>query len=241
MRVTVVAWPQTIFSSGFDPALYPDIDYTPHDTLETPADELAEFAGRACYESWERPNPKTATNNGYVANILDHKHFSVIEHASFTLWITGVSRSLSHEVVRHRHFSYSQRSQRYVDESQFDAVIHPAIRDLQNGPVRHSILSSLESKFDQARSAYKYIYDSLVANGASKKTARGAARSVLPNAAETKLVVTGNLRAWLEFFDKRLSDGADEEIRELSIAVLNAIRPFAPNTLQEIKGWYDEG
>src|SRR5688572_24839488 len=130
MKVTVVSWPQTIFDFfDYDVNNFSDLNYIPH-PHETSADQLAEFAGRACYESWERPNPATATNHGYLSNILDHKHYSVIEHAHFTLWITGVSRGLSHELVRHRHFSYSQRSQRYVDESDFAAVLHPAIRDL---------------------------------------------------------------------------------------------------------------
>ena len=68
---------------------------------------LAEFAGRACYQSWNKPNPATATNAGYLRHILEVGHLSVLEHGTATFYLTGVSRSLTHELIRHRHFSYS--------------------------------------------------------------------------------------------------------------------------------------
>ncbi|MCW2777278.1 MAG: thyX, partial [Frankiales bacterium] len=77
---------------------------------------LAEFAGRACYQSWSKPNPSTATNAGYLRHILEVGHLSVLEHGSVTFYLSGISRSLTHELIRHRHFSYSQLSQRYVPE-----------------------------------------------------------------------------------------------------------------------------
>ena len=77
---------------------------------------LAEFAGRACYQSWSKPNPSTATNAGYLNHILEVGHLSVLEHGTVTFYFTGVSRSFTHELIRHRHFSYSQLSQRYVPE-----------------------------------------------------------------------------------------------------------------------------
>src|SRR5262245_62265627 len=78
---------------------------------------LAEFAGRACYQSWHKPNPSTATNAGYLRHILEVGHLSVLEHGSVTFYISGISRSLTHELIRHRHFSYSQLSHRYVQVS----------------------------------------------------------------------------------------------------------------------------
>mgnify|MGYP000577808351 CR=1 FL=1 len=86
---------------------------------------LPEFAGRACYQSWDKHNPETASNAGYLANIIKQKHFSVLEHSSISFYIEGVSRSLTHEFVRHRHFSYSQLSQRYVDSSDVAFVLPP--------------------------------------------------------------------------------------------------------------------
>src|ERR1700735_3131979 len=90
---------------------------------------LVEFAGRACYQSWSKPNPKTATNAGYLRHIIDVGHFSVLEHASVSFYITGISRSCTHELIRHRHFSYSQLSQRYVPEKESQVVVPPGIED----------------------------------------------------------------------------------------------------------------
>src|SRR5437660_4736493 len=87
---------------------------------------LAEFAGRACYQSWRKPNPATATNAGYIRHILEVGHLSVLEHGSVTFYLTGMSRSLTHELIRHRHFSYSQLSQRYVPERNA-AVVEPEV------------------------------------------------------------------------------------------------------------------
>ena len=78
-------------------------------------ESIIEFAGRGCYESWDRPNAATATNAGYIKHIMEVGHFSVIEHGVMSFYCRGLSRSLTHELVRHRHFSYSQLSQRYVD------------------------------------------------------------------------------------------------------------------------------
>lgn len=87
---------------------------------------LVEFAGRACYQSWSKPNPKTATNAGYIKHIIDVGHFSVLEHASVSFYITGLSRSCTHELIRHRHFSYSQLSQRYVPRRTRTSSCRPA-------------------------------------------------------------------------------------------------------------------
>src|SRR5690606_36706741 len=81
----------------------------------TYADTLAEYAGRNCYQAWERKNPKTQTNEGYLANILKQGHESVLEHASATFSVEGVSRSLTHELIRLRHLSFAELSQRYVN------------------------------------------------------------------------------------------------------------------------------
>ena len=88
---------------------------------------LAEFAGRACYQSWKKPNPVTATNAGYLRHILEVGHLSVLEHGSVSFYITGISRSLTHELIRHRHFSYSQLSQRYVPEKDSRVVLPPGV------------------------------------------------------------------------------------------------------------------
>src|SRR3954467_15992890 len=105
LRVQVIA--QTQFTPPAD---------VPWETDAEGGQALAEFAGRACYQSWDKPNPATATNEGFLRHILEVGHLSVLEHATVTLYVSGISRSVTHELIRHRHFSYSQLSQRYVPE-----------------------------------------------------------------------------------------------------------------------------
>lgn len=193
------------------------------------ADELAEFAGRACYESWDRPNMDTATNRAYLANIIRQAHFSVLEHASATFYITGVSRSLTHELIRHRHLSFSQLSQRFVDPYTDDPVVPPAVRP------EDDLVCDLENLMVDAVDLYETIYSRLSEQGYSRKEAREAARAVLPNCTETAIVVTGNMRAWRDVIAKRSAPGADAEIRELASDLLRQLREIAPNTFQDMQ------
>src|SRR5690348_13988346 len=116
LQVDVIAWTQ--FARPAD---------VPWSTDADGGEALAEFAGRACYESWHKPNPATATNAGYLRHILDVGHLSVLEHGTVTVYLRGISRSLTHELIRHRHFSYSQLSQRYVPERDA-AFVEPAVK-----------------------------------------------------------------------------------------------------------------
>lgn len=190
---------------------------------------LAEFAGRACYQSWSRPNPKTATNAGYLEHIIDVGHLSVLEHSSVSFYITGISRSLTHELVRHRHFSYSQLSQRYVDESEVEFIPPPVIVGD----------AALETAFERYMAAAQDAYVEFAELIARKhpelkrKEVRQAARAVLPNATETKIVVTGNYRAWMHFIEMRATEAADVEIRALAIACLRQLWEIAPNVFSQ--------
>ncbi|MGB9249386.1 MAG: FAD-dependent thymidylate synthase [Mycobacterium sp.] len=190
---------------------------------------LLEFAGRACYQSWSKPNPKTATNAGYLQHIIDVGHFSVLEHASVSLYITGISRSCTHELIRHRHFSYSQLSQRYVPENESQIVVPPGMED--DDELRRILVEAA----DASRGTYAELLSRLEAKFADqphavlrRKQARQAARSVLPNATETRIVVTGNYRAWRHFIAMRASEHADVEIRRLAIACLRQLIAVAP-------------
>lgn len=189
--------------------------------------QLVEFAGRACYQSWKRPNPATATNSGYLSHIIDVGHWSVMEHASVSFYITGVSRSLTHELVRHRHFSYSQLSQRYVPGAEF---VEPDV--IAEDPDLHAMFEEATFGANMAYTALKKgleeKFASLPEGTAKKKAARQAARSVLPNATETKIVVTGNYRAWWNMLLLRATEAADPEIRELSIMILRQLQDIAP-------------
>ena len=190
---------------------------------------LVEFAGRACYQSWSKPNPRTATNASYISHIIDVGHLAVLEHASATFYITGVSRSCTHELVRHRHFSYSQLSQRYVPENEASVVMPPGLED---DPELQQIV--LEAA-DASRAAYETLLAELEAKlddqpnaVLRRKQARQAARAVLPNDTETRIVVTGNYRAWRHFIAMRASEHADTEIRRLAIACLRELSRVAP-------------
>ncbi|GHJ49732.1 flavin-dependent thymidylate synthase [Catellatospora sp. TT07R-123] len=191
---------------------------------------LAEFAGRACYQSWTKPNPATATNAGYLRHILEVGHLSVLEHGTATFYFTGVSRSFTHELIRHRHFSYSQLSQRYVPERDA-AMVEPEV--IAANPELHK---KFVEASEAAVRAYNELLEGLEATFADvpnatlrRKQARQAARAVLPNATETRIVVTGNYRAWRHFIAMRATEHADVEIRELAVATLRELLELAPN------------
>lgn len=201
----------------------------PWDTDADGGQALVEFAGRACYQSWSKPNPRTATNASYISHIVEVGHFSVLEHASVSFYITGVSRSCTHELIRHRHFSYSQLSQRYVPEGDARVVLPPGLDD--DPDLRQIVLDAA----DASRAAYLEVLERLEAKFAGapnavlqRKQARQAARSVLPNDTETRLVVTGNYRAWRHFIAMRASEHADTEIRRLALACLRELSAVAP-------------
>ena len=211
-------------------------DFHPPGTV-TPGDELAEIAGRECYQAWLRKNPATATNYGYLNNILDKGHESILEHANYTFSIRGVSRSLTHELIRHRHFSYSMLSQRYVDESNGGYVLPPAIVDMDKETLELLLLDAHQ----EALNLYERVTNDLTEAGVPRKRARQAARYVLPNGHQTRLVVTGNVRAWREFVGKRAAlhpeSGeplADLEIYDLATKILRWLQEMVPNSVQDI-------
>ncbi|HPX35268.1 MAG TPA: FAD-dependent thymidylate synthase [Mycobacterium sp.] len=204
----------------------PDV---PWETDADGGEALVEFAGRACYQSWDKPNPRTATNASYIKHIIDVGHFAVLEHASASFYITGVSRSCTHELVRHRHFSYSQLSQRYVPEDEAQVVMPPGLSD--DPELQQIVLAAA----DASRKVYDELLDKLEAKLADqpnavlrRKQARQAARAVLPNDTETRIVVTGNYRTWRHFIAMRASEHADTEIRRLAIACLRELARVAP-------------
>jgi thymidylate synthase (FAD) len=215
---------------------WPD-EYEPHTITkfggvavpcECGADELAEISGRLCYESWDRPNPTTASNHGYLGNIISQRHFSVLEHSSASFYIEGVSRSLLAELSRHRHLSFSVLSQRYVDHSESNVVVPPVAKGNFN------FLIDLEAHNRKAVELYAEYVEEFISHGMTRKEARGAARAFLPEATETKMIVTGNMRAWREVIEKRNSPAADQEIRELAEQLLAMLRSVAPNTFQDM-------
>ena len=231
MQVDLIA--HTVLAEDYetDGKILDQTEYTRHGAWSgvSHADELAEFAGRSCYTSWKRPNPATATNEGYIANILKQGHFSVLEHASATFYVQGVSRALTHELIRHRHLSYSQLSQRFVNEDrEDDLVLPPAARGDEEAERHHEYAHEL------AHNMYDILVKHYTSKGLPRKQAREAARAVLPNQQETKVVITSNLRGWREFILKRNTEAADAEIRLLAQRVLEHLRSIAPHSVQDL-------
>lgn len=225
--------------------LYPEHIQWESDS-DIPGQVLTEFSGRLCYlsfgadaglEGGHKTIGGRTTNESYLANILKVKHGSVLEHAVWSLLLEGVSRALTHELVRHRAgFGFSQLSQRYVDESDIGFVVPPEIVEGTDA------YDAWARSCGQSLEAYREILDSLTEQigdeGTAtmrKKRARQAARSVLPNSAETKIVVTGNARAWRHFVEMRGSEGADVEIRRLAVAVVRVLKDEAPNIFGDLQ------
>lgn len=197
---------------------------------DEPAEILTETAGRLCYLSFAKPRP--GGNAAYLKHIKEVSHGSVLEHGVWSILITGVSRSLTHELVRHRAgMGYSQLSQRYVDESVAEYV-EPDV--IANDPELHAIwVDAVQS----SHNAYILLAglldarcnDPLQPPTERRKAARQAARSVLPNATETKIFVTANARALRHFFEQRCSRHAEPEVRKLAYEIWLVLKNEAPN------------
>ena len=189
----------------------------------TDAEYLTTLAGRACYQSFHRPNAATRLDEDYLKRTLfEQGHWSIAEHASATFYLEGVSRAFTHELIRHRHLSYSQLSQRFVDESDAAYVVPPAMR----GDV--FLARDLAQRVDDMLENYSIAVDELIEEGYSRKQAREAARAFLPNCVETKIVVSGNLRAWHEVTQRRMQPDADAEMQEVMAMIYDELTEIAP-------------
>jgi thymidylate synthase (FAD) len=194
----------------------------------TDGERLAEFAGRLCYMS--QGNPASRDTHDYLENIKKQAHGSVLEHANYSLLIEGVSRALTHELVRHRAgFAYSQVSQRYVDESAATFVMPPAVigdsaLEAKWTSQVNSALATYVEMVEQLMSRYSWIDDKVH----RRKMAREAARGVLPNSTETKIIVTGNARAWRTMLELQSSESAEFELRRLAVLIIRVLQPEAP-------------
>ena len=150
-----------------------------------------------------------------LTTIMSSGHFSTLEHASYTFAVEGVSRALTHQLVRHRLASYNQQSQRYVKFKEEPPIVRPASVDTN---------PEAAQDFDEAIDACWQAYDKLVQAGVPAEDAR----YILPNACETKIVVTMNIRELMHFFSNRCCNRAQWEIRELAWKMLELVRPTAP-------------
>jgi thymidylate synthase (FAD) len=198
-------------------------------TGPTPAECLVEFAGRVCYLSFGR-RQAPGTNADYIRKLIKNEHESVLEHVSWTVLISGVSRAFSHQLVRHRvGFAFSQLSQQYHDEST-GRFVQPA--DIEDVP---GLSDTWAAAMNSAQLAYREIIAKLSAQESLQnvdreklRAIRSAARSVLPNASETVIVATINARALRHFLKVRGGIVGDAEMRRVSAALLELIREEGP-------------
>ncbi len=155
--------------------------------------------------------------------VLENGHLSTLEHISFTFAVEGISRVTSHQLVRHRIASYSQQSQRYVKENdQFDYIVPKKIAENEKS------LKMFKENMKQQQEMYNQLTDELMSSGYKEKEAIEAARYVLPNATETKIVVSMNARSLLHFFSLRCCERAQQEIRDMAREMLRQVREVAP-------------
>lgn len=223
-------------------------------------EKVVAAAAKLCYSAvgvdsiMEDLQPEKAEK--FVDMLMGLGHESPIEHVSFTFAVEGVSRVLTHQLVRHRIASYSQQSQRYVKLDQFDYIIPPSI----------AAIPEAKAKFIEAMASDQKLYDELVgilqeqhyqrlieegktekqAIRMAEKVAIEDARYVFPNACETKIVLTMNARTLMNFFHHRCCERAQWEIRELATDMLSLARNVAPNLFKYagpncIKGACPEG
>lgn len=188
----------------------------------TDAETLLTMAGRNCYRSFHRPNEATRDDADYLNRTLGEQgHWSIAEHATATLYFTGVSRAFLAELTRHRHLSFSVESQRFINANDANIVMPPAVRELDKEDQDWFLLLAEESIED-----YKAIQADL--DHLPKKQRNEAARGLLPNCVETRMVVTGNLRAWHEVIQRRTQPDADAEIQQVMRLAAQQLHPIAP-------------
>lgn len=208
-------------------------EFRPPDGVEWQTDAtggaaLAEFAGRSCYQAWQKNVPATASNAGYLAHVLQVGHLAVLEHASATFYLTGISRALATELTRHRHFSFSALSPRHIADR--PQVVEPAA--VAADPDLHEAFLAGVTAAEQAHrdllAGLAHRYADTEQAGLRRKQLRQAARTLLPGASATTLVMTGNLRAWRQLIGMRAAEHADQEMRTVLIECLRQLRELVP-------------
>lgn len=191
------------------------IGFTQATQGEGSPEALLEHAGRCCYRSEAKGEP-----GKFLRARVREGHESLIEHASVTFEISGISRACSHQLVRHRIASYSQESQRYVDMSAPELVVPPQVAE------NPEALAVWDEFMGQAAETYRRLR--------ALRVRKEDARFVLPNAAATRIIVTMNFRALRHFFTVRCDRAAQWEIRDLALEMLSQVHALAPATFGDL-------
>ncbi len=212
------------------------IAYTPE------PEKLVSAAAKLCYShapaSEIMENLDEEAVSRFLNNLMSFGHASPVEHVNFTFAVEGVSRALTHQLVRHRHASYSQKSQRYVTEGQFDYIVPPEIKKVPGAEEAYiKAMENAQASYDElAEKLIQSHKEELMKQGMSEKAAARKAekmgiedaRYVLPNACETMIVFTMNVRELLHFFNVRCCNRAQWEIRNLAYEMLKQCYEVAP-------------
>lgn len=210
-------------------------------------EKLVAAAAKLCYSNSSAKDLKDGLTDEaaskFLDRLMDYGHASPAEHASFTFAIDGVSRSLTHQLVRHRIASYSQKSQRYVSEGQFEYIIPPHIKnDEKATEIYIKTMADIQESYDSLVETLTETHiKTMIDEGKDEKTAKRMAskkamedaRYLLPNGCETKIVVTMNTRSLLNFFEHRCCERAQWEIRELAKEMLILVHEVAPNLFKK--------
>lgn len=183
------------------------------------AGRIIETAGRTSYLSFNKQGKDT--EKAFIRMLIKKGHFSVLEHAYASFKISGVSRSFTHQLVRHRLCSYTQQSQRYVNEHNFNYIEPDAIK---NNKEAHSLFIDFMNRA-------KEVYAQLQKLGIKNEDAR----FVLPNAVESEIVITANFREWRHIVKLRGSPDAQWEIRRVSMEILKILKKHAPIVFEDFE------
>jgi thymidylate synthase, flavin-dependent len=204
------------------------IEYTPN------PEKVIAAAAKLCYsavgidELEKKLDDESAKR--FLNMLMSYGHESPIEHVSFTFAVEGVSRSLSHQLVRHRIASYSQQSQRYVRLKQFEYIVPPEIeRDEEARKIFVNAMENSQKDYDRLTDILRenHLKDGIEPIAAEKKAIEDA-RYVFPNACETKVIFTMNARTLVNFFNHRCCNRAQWEIRNLADQMLKLVKEAAP-------------
>jgi thymidylate synthase (FAD) len=220
---------------------HPKYKLPPHGTA---SERLIAHAGKGCYDAY---GDEGRGIDLHINNLIGSGHGSVLEHANISVFIEGVSRGCSHEIVRHRAgFAYSQRSTRYTREDDAAIVLEPyqaklykkvadGTATMDEAAIINTFVYSCQDAVEAYRKQVEWLFEeaSWLKGTDRRKWARGKARQLLPHALETRLTMTGNLRAWRHFFEQRSAAGAEAEIRRLSNYIFDAILLYAPLVMSD--------
>lgn len=236
-NITVVGQTTADISNNFKVDDYIEPQYPigwMNDTEPDPSDSLIMFAGQLCYQSFGSSRTPHSQSSDYIKRIIESRHFSVLEHVSVSYLFYGVSRSLTHELVRHRHLSFSQVSQRYVNTVRF--VERPEYQD--DSYLHELFLAEIERVTTVYKDLIEYLaghhkYKSITPATERRKAIQQIARSRLPNETEAPILVTGNLRSWRHFINLRASPYAETEIQRLARIVFDSLNQLYPSSFQD--------